>query len=407
MVGHRIVSVARRIKNAVKRLFLSDNIFESLGLEYLGPVDGNDIGKVISVLREAKSREECTIVHIKTKKGAGYIPSEAFPDKYHSAPPFDLDTGFFKPSDNLCYTAAVSEELCTCAESDPKLCAVCAAMPDGCGLSGFKELYPNRFFDVGIAEEHAVAFCGGLSVSGYRPVLVMYSTFAQRVYDQIFHDIALQHCPFTLLLSHAGLIPGDGITHQGIYDVALFSPIPGITIYSPDSYRELSELIFTSLRSDGINIIRYPKGKEDNYDRSQFVKTGDVYVSVPDAVGAVIVTYGRLTGLAVRAAALTQTRTGVIRVSRIAPIPTDEILAATRGAELIYILEEGIHRGGFAEGLEAQLFERGSGFRTVVHTIDDGMIPHGGLDDLMHLCGFEPDVIAARIDCEMKRGGHF
>ncbi len=398
LIGRGIVSAARRIKNAVKRLLLSDNIFESLGLEYLGPVDGNDMKKVISVLREAKSREECTIVHIKTKKGLGYLPSEAFPDKYHSAPPFELDTGFFGPSSTLSFTSSVSDELCAVAETDSKVCAVCAAMPDGCGLTGFAELFPDRFFDVGIAEEHAVAFCGGLSISGFRPILVMYSTFAQRVFDQIFHDIALQRCPLTFLLSHAGLVPGDGVTHQGIYDVALLSPIPGVRIYAPDSYSELKALIGASVLSNSIDVIRYPKGSELSYDRSSFSRIGDVFANVPKDPDAVIVTYGRLTRTALHAAAKCSCTAGVIRVLRISPLPTDDVISALGSAAVVYILEEGIRRGGFGEALEAALKERGMTCRTVVHAIDDGIIPHGDLESLMHLCGFEPNVIASRIE---------
>lgn len=399
VLGKSLVRISRSVKNAVKRLLLSDNLFESLGLEYLGPVDGNNLQKVISVLREAKNRQECTIVHIKTVKGLGYEPSEKFPEKFHSASPFANSEDAEAPAPQTeTFTSTLSDSVCAAAQKFDDVCAVCAAMPDGCGLSDFSKLYPDRFFDVGIAEEHAAAFCGGLSVAGYRPVLVMYSTFSQRVYDQIFHDVALQSASVTFLISHAGLVAGDGITHQGIFDVALFSAVPHVTIYAPDNYREMSRLIETSIEHGGINIIRYPKGSERRYDRDAFTLRGSIYASIPDRADAVIVTYGRITEEAVAAAKLSSYRVGVIRAERLCPLPTDDIIAAIADISCIYILEEGIRSGGFGERLAAELFRRGSASRVHIHAIEDGFIPHGNTEELFKLCSFEPDTISRRLD---------
>ena len=396
-LGKHLVSLSRKVKNGVKRLLYRDNLFESLGLEYLGPVDGNDIEKLTTVLREAKNHGECTVVHIRTKKGLGYSYAEDDPGKFHSASPFDRETGKASPA-GMSFTRAVSDTLCTIAENDPKVVAVSAAMTDGVGFDGFADLYPDRFFDVGIAEEHAVAFCGGLAMAGKRPVLALYSTFSQRVYDQLFHDVILQRVPMTLLFSHAGLVPGDGITHQGLFDVPLFSSIPDLRIFSPDSYSELSLLMADSIGSPSVDIIRYPKGKEAVYDRSEFVRNGDVFSYIPEDAEAVIVTYGRITAEAYKAAKLSCHRVGVVRVSRLLPLPINEILSALKGVPVVYILEEGMRRGGFCERLTAHFTERAYCPRVVIHAVNGEFVPHGDSVSLAHRFGFEAEEIAARLD---------
>ena len=402
-VGHKLVSLLRRIKNGFKRLLVSDNIFESLGLEYLGPVDGNDIDKLTKVFKEAKHRTECTVVHVRTKKGLGYEPSEKNPGKYHSASPFKIESGESSPS-GMSFTRAVSEALCTAAEMDPKICAVSAAMTEGTGLDGFADLYPDRFFDVGIAEEHAIAFCGGLGVAGYHPVCALYSTFAQRVYDQLFHDVVLQKVPMTLLISHAGLVPGDGITHQGLFDVPLFSSVPGVRIFSPDSYRELSLLIGASVRSPYVDIIRYPKGEEPEYDRSKFERQGDIFSYIPEDAEAVIITYGRITAEAVKAAEMTRHKVGVIRVSRLMPLPINEILEKLAGIKMVYILEEGLRRGGFVERLSAHFTERGYTPKIVIHAVNGEFVPHGDTANLKKRFGFTPEEILVRLERAIESG---
>ena len=397
LVGKIGVKFAGRVKNAVKRLLFSDNIFECLGLEYLGPVDGNDIEKLTKVLAEASTRDECTVVHVRTKKGLGYEPAEKFPHRYHSTSPFNVETGGVSPTDRG-FTGAVSEAICSAAQRDDKICAVSAAMTDGVGLGGFADLFPDRFFDVGIAEEHALTFCGGLSLAGYHPVCMLYSTFAQRVYDQMFHDIVLQKTPITFLLSHAGLVPGDGITHQGLFDVPLFSSIPGINIYSPDGYEEIEELIGHSLNGNNVDIIRYPKGSEACYDRSVFTRLGDVYYNVPNGAVCVIITYGRMTEVAVKAAERFDGKIGVIRVSRILPLPINEILTVLGEIKYVYILEEGMRRGGFAERLSAHFIEREVYPKTVIHAVNGEFVSHGSLSELYERFGFTPDEVASRVE---------
>ncbi len=397
-VGVHFVRFARKLKNGIKRLLLSDNVFECLGLEYLGPVDGNDIEKVTQILNDAKRCEGAVVVHLRTKKGLGFAPAETSPWKYHSTSGFDVETGDSPSGNKSSFTHTVSEALCTAAELDHSICAVSAAMTDGVGLDGFADLFPDRFFDVGIAEEHAVAFCGGLALAGYHPVCILYSTFAQRVYDQLFHDIVLQKVPLTLLLSHAGLVPNDGITHQGLFDVPLFSSIPNVRIFSPDNYSELSHMIGASLNSPYVDIIRYPKGAEMQYDRSVFTRNGDVFSYVPEGAEAVIVTYGRVTKLAYDAAMASEYKVGVVRVARLMPLPINEILSALNGVPVVYILEEGMRRGGFCERLSAHFVERGYSPKVVIHAVNGEFVPHGSTDDLMRRFGFTSEEIKLRLE---------
>ncbi len=398
LVGVHFVRFARKLKNGIKRFFLSDNVFECLGLEYLGPVDGNNLEKVAQILKEAKRCERAVVVHLRTKKGLGFTPAEESPWKYHSASEFDPDTGNFSESGGRSFTHVVADTLCNAAELNHSICAVSAAMTDGVGLSGFADLFPDRFFDVGIAEEHAVAFCGGLALAGYHPVCILYSTFAQRVYDQLFHDIVLQKVPLTLLLSHAGLVPNDGITHQGLFDVPLFSSIPGVRIFSPDNYAELAHMIGASVNSPYVDIIRYPKGKEAKYDRTVFKRNGDVFSFVPEDAEAVIVTYGRVTSLAYEAALASKYKVGVVRVARLMPLPINEILAALNGVPVVYILEEGMRRGGFCERLSAHFVERGYSPRVVIHAVNGEFVPHGDTEGLMRRFGFTSGEIKLRLE---------
>ena len=399
LIGNFIVRAVRAVKNAFKRLILNTNMFESLGLEYLGPVDGNNVKKLVSIFEEAKSRCECTIIHAKTKKGLGYAPAQANPDKYHFAPPFDLSYGILYDN-NVNFASAVSDIMISLGMRDPKVCAVTAAMPVGTGLSEFAKMYPDRFFDVGIAEEHAVTFSGGLSLAGMKPVCVIYSTFAQRVYDQLLHDIALQNTPFTFLLSHAGLVAGDGCTHQGIFDVALFSSVPDVNIFAPDSYNELCDMVSRSVDSDTIDIIRYPKDKETVYDRSSFTRKGEsVFEFNTDAADVVIITYGRMTSVAYDAAKkVSYAKVGVVRAAKLCPLETDVILNIVRGARLVYILEEGIRRGGFAEQLSSALLELGYNSDIMIHAVDSEFPPHGDLKSLFDKYGFTSEEIAGRIE---------
>ncbi|MBQ7670697.1 MAG: 1-deoxy-D-xylulose-5-phosphate synthase [Clostridia bacterium] len=391
-LGRHLIRGARKFRDFIKKILLSYNIFEALGVDYIGVADGNDLGKMINVLTEAKTKDCCTVVHIHTKKGKGYAPAETDPESYHSTRPFDRESGEPKCACGRTYSSIFGEALCRAAESDEKLCAVTAAMEDGTGLSEFKKKYPKRFFDVGIAEEHAVTFAAGLAKGGLHPVVALYSTFAQRTFDQMFHDVALQGQGVTLCLDRAGLVEGDGVTHQGIFDVAEFSSIPEVNIYSPDSFDELSSLLALSVKSGGINVIRYPKGKEEDYDRGAFDDRGDFAVSGDEAASVAVVTYGRVTAAVYEASKISGVPARVIRLKKINPLP--DLTGIIKETDSVLFVEEGMKRGGIGEALGAVL--AGKVKKYEIHALTK-FVPGGALSDLMNEYGFTPSAIAEMI----------
>ncbi len=400
LIGKGLASFFKLIKDTVKRIFVANNLFEDLGLIYLGPTDGNDIDKLLTVFEEAKTKPRVCIVHMVTKKGKGYAPAEEKPDVYHSVAPFDLQIGVPETKKDD-FSAHFGAHLCEKAEKDARICAITAAMCDGTGLAAFAKTYPDRFFDVGIAEEHAITFAGGLSAGGMVPVVALYSTFAQRAFDQVFHDVSLQKLPMVLALDRAGLVSGDGATHQGIFDIPLFSSLPGVTIESPETYAELDASLDRALAGAGLSIVRYPRGAEVVDAEPLPMRLDEeacfAYSDNVQSADAVIFTYGRVSAKAREAIALLQKEcsVGLIKLIRVYPFDADKLSALTENAKLLYFLEEGIGSGGIAEKLAAHL--RGSeAQRVLIHAIP-GFGEHGSLAELNQKFGFTGEEIARRI----------
>ena len=394
LIGRPILKGSKRLKDATKRFFVKNNIFEDLGLIYLGPVDGHNPEKLDIVLEEAKTKHTCCIVHMVTKKGLGYSFSEAEPDKYHGVSAFDKEKGV-KPSANETFSTKVGNILCETAEKDDKICAITAAMCDGTGLAPFSKAHPERFFDVGIAEEHAITFASGLSANGMKPVVLLYSTFAQRVYDQLSHDVAIQKLPFILALDRAGLVPHDGITHQGIFDYNIFSTIPNTEIFSPETYGELKNAFSHGFTSNKITVIRYPKGSYSEYEPSfPMVSQGNTlaYSKNIETAETVIVTFGRLTKTAHDAIKLSGKNVGLLKLIQLYPLDHKKIASLLRNAKNIYFLEEGYRVGGVSEKIAAQLQDK----TIKIHAIED-FVGHGDLADLNQLCGFTAKTICRGI----------
>ena len=396
LVGTPLLVGSKKLKDATKRFFVKNNIFEDLGLIYLGPVDGHNFEKMDIVLKEAKTKHTCCIVHMVTKKGLGYSFSENQPDQYHGVAPFDLQTGVNTvPSEN--YSLKAGEILCAKAKEDPTICAITAAMCEGTGLSDFSKAYQERFFDVGIAEEHAVTFAGGLAANGMKPVVFLYSTFTQRVYDQISHDIAIQKLPLLLAIDRAGLVPGDGITHQGIFDYAIFSSVPGTEIDMPETYAELENAFSEGLASDKISIVRYPKGKYTEYAYPFPMRSHQnllTYSENIETAKTVVITAGRLTQNVAEAIAMTGKNIALIKLIRVFPIPAETLFSLIQNAENIYLLEEGFEEGGFAQKIASVLQNK----NVKIHAVSQ-FIPHGELTDLYSLCGFTKEQLAKSL-CE-------
>lgn len=394
LLGRATIWMGRKVKNLIKNVILNKNVFENLGLEYLGPVDGNNIKRMCSVLAEAKRRETCCVVHIYTKKGLGYAPAEAEPAKYHSVSPFDIEKGIADGSSQT-FSSQFGQYVCSLAEKDERICAITAAMGAGCGLLEFERKYPQRFFDVGIAEEHAVTFGAGLAAAGKLPVCAIYSTFAQRAYDQLFHDVSLANLHFVLALDRSGFVEGDGVTHQGIFDYSLFSSIPNTTIYSPATFKELNTCLQNAVGGQGLQIVRYPRGGEIAHYEWQYTDSGNIaYTEGVQSKRTVIVTYGRI---AANALPCVSEKIGIVRLVKAFPFDFEELYNLTRSAKNIYLLEEGIYEGGMAQKLSAYFIAQGKNVcARAVHTFPK----HGDLNDMFFEHGLTAEQIAEDIKKE-------
>lgn len=349
LVGAPLYRFIGRIKTALKQAIYRSTYFEDLGLTYLGPVDGNDYDKVEHLLAEAKEAGGATIVHLITKKGKGYAPAEEAPDRYHGIPPAGTD-----PVRN--FSCAFGDALCALAAEDENICAITAAMSDGTGLEGFRGKYPKRFFDVGIAEEHAVTFAAGLAAAGKRPVFAVYSSFIQRAYDNILHDVALQRLPVTFCIDRASLSSGDGPTHHGIYDVALLNTVPGMQIYAPATFDKLEHILRLALNGAGPVAIRYPNGAA--FPVEGFTDMGDFrYDFKGKSPKNVVITYGKAVCEALRAQA--EADIGIVLLEKLKPY--GDIAEALRGVipagARVLFLEEGVYAGGAGVLLKEELPE--------------------------------------------------
>ncbi len=357
LIGDKLHSGIRRCKMAIKAALYGSNYFENLGLYYLGPVDGNDESAVERLLLEAKESKQSCVIHLKTKKGKGYAPAEATPDRFHGMSPKQAEV----PANRNCFSEEMGQYLSTLANKNEKICAITAAMAQGTGLLKFKNEHPSRFFDVGIAEEHAVTFAAGLAANGYRPVVAVYSTFLQRSYDNIIHDVALQNLPVVFCVDRAGLNASDGATHHGIFDVAFLSQIPNLRILMPITVDALHVALNSALREGGPCAIRYPNGYENETVRERFygnkVPT-DIHVRADysedhaEEIDAVLVTHGRMVEEAMKAQSVLQergTRTGILLLEELKPFSrvAEQIAAVLpKRACKILFLEEEIYTGG-------------------------------------------------------------
>ena len=357
LIGNGLFAAIRDFKKSIKNMLYGSNYFEDLGLYYLGPIDGNDEQAVENLLREAKRAGQSCVVHLKTKKGKGYAPAEEHPNIYHGLSPADAPR-----AEKANFSTVFGEELCRLAEQDERICAITAAMSDGTGLEAFRQRFPDRFFDVGIAEEHAVTFAAGLAANGMRPFVAIYSTFLQRAYDQILHDVALQKLPVVFCVDRAGLNASDGATHHGIFDVAYLSQVPGLVLDAPVTEATLRESMSQALTRSTPTAIRYANGCEKTEVLAKFYPDGtdhtiscrsDFTVADADLPDALIVTDGRIVSEALSAAQMWNAacgkRAGIILIERIKPYDIAAAYIAARLPEKpmrILFLEEEIRAGG-------------------------------------------------------------
>ncbi|MEG1887715.1 MAG: 1-deoxy-D-xylulose-5-phosphate synthase [Oscillospiraceae bacterium] len=352
-IGKRVHSSLLRSKNLLKNAIYNTNIFSSMGFTYMGPVDGHNMDQLISVLNIAKNENRPVMIHAITTKGKGYPMAETSPGNFHGVGSFDLEVGY-NAAGKESFSSIFGKTLCDIAAKDKKICAVTAAMTDGTGLLQFAKEYKSRFFDVGIAEQHAITFCGGLAKTGLKPVFAVYSSFLQRGYDQIIHDAAIAKLPVTLCVDRAGFVGEDGETHQGLFDVAFLSSIPGVKIFAPSNYNELSAMLRERLDNPiGVAAIRYPRGAEDNNisDYQYNHKDFDVIGSGKTA----IICYGNMFA-EVKKAVMKLSDIAIIKLNVVNPLNSD-IIKILMDYTRIFSFEEAVKNGSVSQSIAAALCE--------------------------------------------------
>ena len=358
-IGNWLANKIFKLKTEVKNMMYQSNFFEDMGVTYMGPIDGHNISRLCDALEGAKTIKGPVIVHVNTKKGKGYIPAEEKPSEFHGVPPFDCESGNL-PESKENFSEKFGEFLFNQAAKDKRICAITAAMSLGTGLKKFSEEYPDRFFDVGIAEEHAVPFALGLGKANMMPVFVVYSTFLQRCYDQLLHDCALQQTKMIIAVDRAGIVGDDGETHNGIYDTAFFNGIPNITVYSPSCYMDLNSAFVNALYHKEVPcVIRYPRGAEPEMPEG-YMSNGNTYDVFGDMdANVAIVTYGRIFAESYKAHKKLKEQgisTKIIKLNIIVPAP-EEAVEALQGVEKVFFFEEGVQSGGVGESFASVILE--------------------------------------------------
>lgn len=395
-----------RSKAVVKQLMYNSTIFEDMGFYYYGPFDGHDVNKMIEVFNNVKSINHPVFLHVITQKGKGYYYAERNPDAYHGVSGFNIATGKLKHS-GPSFSTVFGDALCGFAAKDPRVCGVTAAMQTGTCLTGFAEKFPRRFFDTGIAEEHAVTFCGGLAVGGMLPVFAVYSSFLQRGYDQLIHDVAMQRVKVVLAVDRAGVVGEDGQAHQGIFDAAYFNMIPGAAVYSPSYYEEMKPCLHMAMYdSPGIAAVRYPRGKQ-MYRPENFKPCGCSFDRYGDSGADVtIVTYGRLFSyacLALSRLAEHGITANIVKLNRICPIDPGAVCSAAK-ATRIFFFEEGISQGGIGEHFEYLLSQNGWKGNFRLRAINH-FVAHATMEQALHSLGLDDEGMYQMILMECTNHG--
>ena len=401
--GDKVVKLIQKTKSNLKQVILHDSMFESMGIYYLGPVDGHDMDKLIKILTVAKRINGPVLVHVVTQKGRGYKPAERNPSKFHGIGPFDVATGMeINKSDRPTYSQVFSNSICEIAKKDRSVCVITAAMPDGVGLAKFSKWFPDRFFDVGIAEAHAVTFAAGLSAGGLKPVFAVYSSFLQRAYDQILHDVCIQQLHVVFAIDRAGLVGSDGETHQGIFDISFLSSIPNMTIMAPKNDYELkSSLEFALEEFNGPIAIRYPRGEAVVRLRkfNAPVEYGKAELMYEESDIAILALGSMVdTAFNVRERLKEQGyNVTLVNARFVKPIDSAMIDKISTTHKLIVTLEENVSSGGFGRAVCQYINDKELHNYVLDISLPDDYIEHGSVDILRRETGIDEDTIVKRI----------
>ena len=403
-IGGKVYKTASHLKDGVRSALVPGSIFEEMGFHYVGPIDGHNIGLLEEVLQRAKEMEGPILIHIHTIKGKGYIPAEKAPEKFHGVGCFDPSTGKSAPKANKApsYTSVFSQALIELAKDRPDILAITAAMPSGTGLKAFGKAYPKRFFDVGIAEEHAMTLAAGMAAAGMHPVIALYSTFAQRAYDQLIHDVCLQNLPVTLCLDRAGLVGEDGPTHHGVFDLSYLRQMPNMCVMAPKDEEELRHMLATAIDIEGPSAVRYPRGC------GLGVELTDSFEKLPIGKAEVLQAEGDITFLAVgtmveqakKAAAILAEdgiKAAVVNMRFIKPLDRELLRGYAKSKKLLITAEENMLAGGFGSAVAEFLADEGLSVPLLRFGLPDRFIEQGTRSELFELCGLQPAEMAEKV----------
>lgn len=405
-VGRGLYRFTHKTKQAIKSAVLHCSMFEDMGFTYLGPVDGHDVNYLTRLLRYAKELNSPVLLHIKTVKGKGYPPAEKEPDRFHGVGPFRVEDGTPLHESGETFSSVFGDTLRQLAREGADVAAITAAMPDGTGLVDFAREYPERFFDVGIAEGHAVSMAAGMAKQRMVPVAAIYSTFLQRAYDMLIHDVAIQGLHVVLCVDRAGLSGEDGETHHGVFDVAYLNSVPGMKIYCPASFEELRAMLRYAVEKDrGPAAVRYPKGGEGEFRALCGIEGASV---IRPGTDVTIAAYGTMINEALAAARLLEekgTSAQVVKLNSIAPLDVDTVAACAQKTGRLIVAEECVDAGCVGRRIAAELALRGiGGVRLALVNLGDRFVQQGAVAELRQLCGIDGASIARRAGEVMGRG---
>ena len=399
--GIKLASCISRVKDSIKQFVVPSMLFEDMGLKYIGPINGHDIETMTEVLEKAKQINEPVIIHVVTSKGKGYELAEKNPNKYHGVSPFDLESGeAYIPSEKS-YSKVFGDSMIELAKEDNRIVAITAAMPDGTGLKGFAKEFPNRFFDVGIAEAHATTLSAGLASANLKPIFAVYSTFLQRAFDQLIHDVCIQNLPVIFAIDRAGLVGEDGETHQGMFDLSYLSQVPNMTVLAPKHLDEIKVMLKWALTQNGPVAIRYPRGTdccnemnpltEISYGKWEKIITGEKIAII--AVGKML-QHALLAKEILKANGINPT---IINATFVKPLDNDMLESLVEEGYDIVTIEDNITNGGFGSYVLMKLYELGFKNKFEALGFKDKFVPQGNVDLLYKECKLDPEGIAEAI----------
>ncbi len=408
VVGAPFVKFVQKAKRSIKQFIIPKMYFEDIGFRYLGPVDGHDIEKLESLLKISKELDGPVLIHVLTKKGKGYIPAEENPDKFHSTSAFEIETGKTLKEKQTDYSKIFGNKLIQLAEKNNKIVAITASMKDGTGLTEFQKKFPNRFFDVGIAEQHAIGFSAGLASNGMIPVVPIYSSFYQRAYDQVIHDVCIQNLPVIMCVDRAGIVGADGETHQGILDLSFFNIIPNLTIMAPKNFKELEDMLEFATKLNKPVVIRYPRGGEGKniFKENQKIEYGKSEI-LQEGNDISILAIGKMVDRAIDVCNKLKEdniNAEVINIRFLKPLDKESIIKSVKKTKNCITIEDNILLGGLASNVKELLIDNKIDVNIKTFGYPNKFIKHGSVEDIEKKYGLDTESIYNYVINNFKKG---